>query len=197
MPHRHGPPKHDTHESIANVAKQLSFEKTWTVMFGLSWQNIKPVCQISTIADFWGLLNNTCLPRSSPMKCDIHIFHSGIAPEWEAPENQDGGKWCVDLGIERTTEVDDVWLRILMGLVGEQYAENSSAIINGVTLALRPHGIRGSVWTRKAPLDVQRRVGESIRSIAEVPASVEMEFKWHKESISNGSCFQSKAALKV
>lgn len=204
-------------------------EKPWELLYGKDWQTISPVYEIRTIADFWGIFNNVGVPSSAPIKCDFYLFHSHISPKWEDINNFGGGKWNIDLGQDRSG-ADAVWLRVLMGLVGEQYSSSSSGSrkktttpqedndataaaavaqekqqqqqrrqqrepINGVSLHVRPGGVRCSVWTREGSPEMQQAVGDTIRRAADVPKSMKMEFKWHSDSIINHSSFNSETAM--
>lgn len=177
-------------QELQKIARSLSFEKTWTLLFGHTWNDVHPVATIATVSDFWGCFNNVGTPARSPTKCDFYLFHSGIQPTWEFPDNKDGGKWNVNLGVLRSDKVDDAWLAIILGLVGEQYmGGHSSDFINGISLHLRPRGLRCSIWTRGVPcsaetsktlkIQQQQKIGDSLRSVGSIPTEMDMEFKWH------------------
>lgn len=191
--------------NMQKLARELPFEKTWSLDFGHSWDDIHHVATITTVSDFWGCFNNVGMPVHSPSKCDFYLFHSGIKPTWELPDNKDGGKWNVNLGTVRSTSVDNTWMSIILGLVGEQYmGGHSSDYINGISLHLRPRGLRCSVWTRSlvglskdAMLQEQQKIGNSLRRIGSIPLEMDMEFKWHGDSIANGSSYLSSIALRA
>lgn len=189
------------HNALCQQARQIVFERTWQLSYGEDWQKVDTICSVDNVCDFWGLFNNVGMPTQSPVKCDFYMFHSGIEPRWESVENVDGGKWNVDLGVCREA-ADGLWLNLLLGLVGEQFAAGSSDAINGISLHLRPRGVRCSVWTsgkKKVAGDTSavQAVGDSIRAVGCIPAALPIEFKLHCESIEKGSSFQSAAVMKA
>lgn len=176
------------------LAATLNFERKWLLQYGTDWQHVHDVCHIHTIADFWGLFNNVGMPTNSPVKCDYYMFHSGIEPKWEAPENKGGGKWNVNLGLDRA-KADPIWMNILMILVGEQLEGD---VVNGVSLHLRPRGLRCSLWTRGNVSDASLLVlGKSLRELSALPAELEIEFKRNEDSIVSGNSFMSTCVMTV
>lgn len=188
-------------QSLCDQARQIPLERTWLLSYGEDWQKVDPVCSIDNVCDFWGLFNNVGMPTNSPVKCDFYMFHSGIVPRWESVENRNGGKWNVDLGIDRVV-ADELWINLLMGLVGEQFAAGSSDAINGISLHLRPRGVRCSVWTTSnkkisESTTAVQEVGDSLRTVGRIPLELSIEFKLHCESIEKGSSFESSAIMKA
>jgi translation initiation factor 4E len=185
-----------TAAELQKLAATLNFDKQWTVSYGVDWKTITDIYTIKTVEEFWSIFNNLGMPGSLPIKCEFYMFHSGIKPEWENKENAGGGKWVINLGYDKPA-ADAAWLHLLLGLVGEQYAEGSSSAINGMSLHLRPGGMRASLWTRQVSAASQQRIGDSVRVIASLMPAMTMEFKWHEESIANGSCFTTAAVMKA
>ncbi|KUF98346.1 Acylpyruvase [Phytophthora nicotianae] len=71
------------------------------------------LCTFSTVEEFWGYWNN--IPSPSQVLFDgftrkkfadrtvegFAVFKEGIVPEWEDPENKNGGEWSIRKGTGR------------------------------------------------------------------------------------------------
>ncbi|CAI5732192.1 unnamed protein product [Hyaloperonospora brassicae] len=88
------------------------------------------LCTFRTVEEFWGYWNN--IPSPSQVLFDgftrkkfadrtvegFAVFKDGIVPEWEDPENKNGGEWSIrkDVGAQ---ELDEFWEKLVLGAVGE------------------------------------------------------------------------------
>ena len=77
---------------------------------------------------------------------DYMLFKKGIRPEWEDPNNKNGGKWVVTLPIEEDMEEEcgQAWMKSLVTLISGQIEEEES--INGIVLSVREKHLRLSLW---------------------------------------------------
>ena len=198
------------HNELVQLAKQLSLERVWYILFGYTWDNVTTISEpIKTIADFWTYFNAYGNLQDLPEKCDLYLFRDNIKPQWENDENKFGGKWIINL--EQLYQHDDdssirndnklyiineVWLRVVLGLIGEQYYLGCE-LINGVSLNVRHNGMRCSIWTTNIDPKEQQQLGTSIRTIAEIQNNVEIEFKSHRDAMQNKSCFASTVLLSA
>ena len=60
-------------------------------------QNIKFICTVSSVEQFWKAYSRIIQPNDLTGRCDIHLFKYGIRPMWEDEANKNGGKWQVRL----------------------------------------------------------------------------------------------------
>ncbi|EEY64060.1 uncharacterized protein PITG_02580 [Phytophthora infestans T30-4] len=88
------------------------------------------LCTFSTVEEFWGYWNN--IPSPSQVLFDgfthkkfadrtvegFAVFKDGIVPEWEDPENKNGGEWSIrkEVGAQ---ELDEFWEKLVLGAIGE------------------------------------------------------------------------------
>ncbi|KAJ8522043.1 hypothetical protein ON010_g17748 [Phytophthora cinnamomi] len=88
------------------------------------------LCSFSTVEEFWGYWNN--IPSPSQVLFDgftrkkfadrtvegFAVFKEGIVPEWEDPENKNGGEWSIrkEVGAQ---ELDEFWEKLVLGAIGE------------------------------------------------------------------------------
>ena len=97
------------------------------------WQ----VITFSTVEDFWALYNHIEGAAKLNTGCDYSLFKEGIKPMWEDQHNEQGGKWLLQLAKhQRITNLDGIWLEIMMCLIGEAFGEHGS-IVNGAVVNIR------------------------------------------------------------
>lgn len=170
----------------------LLLEHTWTLYFDVDWRYRHKMSTMNNVAEFWGVINNVPVPTKSPLKCNWSLFKYDIKPEWEDPQNRHGGKWNMDLGTDRVL-CDKIWLYMLMGVVGETLDVSNE--INGITLHLRPNGIRCALWTVGTNMKTQKRIGRNIRKLCEIPSHIKLEYKLQVETIEKNSSYETQVTL--
>ena len=48
------------------------------------------------------------------------IFRDGIKPEWTDPNNQNGGRWLIEIDRkQRNEQLNDKWLETLLAVIGK------------------------------------------------------------------------------
>lgn len=104
------------------------------------------VVDINSVEEFWGSYNN--LPKVSelPLRSDYALFKTGIRPEWEDPQNANGGKFVYQFS-SNSSNIDEVWLNILLSIIGGTM-DLSNKEINGVFVNVRKAGTRFNIWTK-------------------------------------------------
>ena len=76
-------------------------------------------------------------------------FAEGIAPKWEDPRNEEGGRWTINVpktGGDRM--LNDLWLDSMLACVGEMYEDGDD--VCGVACNIRGRGNRVCIWTSNA-----------------------------------------------
>jgi len=79
---------------------------------------------------------------------DYLLFKKGIRPEWEDPENKNGGKWVITMPIEDDLEEDceRAWLQLILHLISGQLPKEQRDVINGIVFSIRYKHMRLSIW---------------------------------------------------
>ena len=87
------------------------------------------------------------------------IMRHGIAPRWEIPENQLGGRWMCELDrMYRNEQLDSKWLETLLALIGEQLDQSgSSTRVNGAVVQSRKKIDRISLWVNNCENDSETK----------------------------------------
>jgi len=111
-----------------------------------SWEdNLLKVTQYDTVEDFWALYNHIELASNLSVGSDYNIFKIGIKPMWEDDRNKKGGRWLFVLK-KQSRNVDQLWLDVLLCLIGEAFGEDSDQIC-GAVINVRQKMDKISVWT--------------------------------------------------
>lgn len=121
-----------------------------------SWEeNLLEITSFDTVEDFWALYNHIEVASKLPLGCDYSLFKYGIKPMWEDCRNKQGGRWLFNLNkSQRTTDLDNYWLEILLCLIGEGFDEFSEDVC-GAVVQIRAKLDKIAVWTA----DVRRADG--------------------------------------
>jgi hypothetical protein len=108
------------------------------------WQaNQTKGAEASTVEGFWKMLNNIH-PPSKLASADYSLFREGIAPAWEDPHCQGGGRWVVKS--DKPRGVDDAWQNVLLHMVGERFSSVSKINICGCVVSTRRSGVKLALW---------------------------------------------------
>lgn len=185
------------------------FSSSWTLWYVKpvtaakeDWQDLlTEVVTFSSVEEFWGAYNN--LPKVSelPLRSDYALFKTGIRPEWEDKRNSEGGKIVFstkDIGPSSpapaaagaaaavnapVTRVDEIWLNILLGLVGGTLdVTNDPAVpaseqkVNGVFVNVRKAAIKFNLWTKDLDVDKIRPIASRFKTLIKIGQSEELEF---------------------
>ncbi|CAI4226755.1 unnamed protein product [Auanema sp. JU1783] len=156
--------------------------RTWTYWYlnddrSSDWEDrLKPVCTFKTVEEFWALYNNIRPPSGLSSTCDYNVFKENIQPMWEVPQNQNGGRWLINIDKNRPAELMDlIWLEILIAMIGEQFGEDMEYIC-GLVCNVRSKGSKISVWTKDCNAEeVNMRIGQVLKQkllSADVPKNM-------------------------
>jgi translation initiation factor 4E len=99
---------------------------------------------MSTALEFWKVFVHLKRPSQLPVISEYHFFKEGIRPMWEDEENKRGGKWTIRL---KKGVIDRYWEDLVMGLIGNQFAEASDEVC-GAVLSVRSGEDIVSIWTK-------------------------------------------------
>ena len=113
--------------------------KTWA-------ESLQALVTVSTIEDFWSVINWVDSPSSIKVGADFSLFKTGILPDWSDKANQKGGRYMVRC---RKEEVDTMWTEVMMALIGQTFVDaDHDDHITGSTVSVRSKEDRIAVWVR-------------------------------------------------
>lgn len=144
----------------ANPAPKHPLQNEWQLWY---WKNVKDkswedgllkVTKFKTVEDFWALYNHIQSASQLIPGSDYCLFKGDIQPKWEDDENRRGGRWLYVLmksgnqmaKAKHGQLVDDIWLEILLSMIGEGFGEDSEQICGAVFNA-RPKMDKIALWT--------------------------------------------------
>lgn len=166
---------------------QHKLQHAWTLWCDKKWSDLTEVCSFDSIETFWGIFDNVAPPTSLPHMQNLRLFHKGIHPSQEDPVHVNGGKWIVQF--YRNTDIDRVWLNLLMDLVGCLMDQKFE--VTGVELNIRNRGHRISFWTRNRD-EYQKSFGEYLARECGLSV-VNISFKVHEQIQKSKSCFTAES----
>ncbi|XP_054166815.1 eukaryotic translation initiation factor 4E-1A-like [Oppia nitens] len=160
------PPTDSTKEETADatagateVVTKHPLQNQWQLWYyrpggkGSAWEdNLLDVTHFDTVEDFWALYNHIQLASSLTSGCDYSIFKHGIRPMWEDTANKEGGRWLFMVNKrqarpnQQNPTVDELWLEVLLCLIGEAFGDDSDQIC-GAVVNVRPKMDKISIWT--------------------------------------------------
>lgn len=146
-----------TSESTGQVVVKHPLQNQWQLWYwrntGGSWQdNLLKVAKFQTVEDFWALFHHIEVASNLQVGSDYNLFKDEIEPMWEDPNNRKGGRWLFTLLKSQASKaahpklLDDLWLEVLLCLIGESFGEYSKQV-NGAVLNIRAKMDKIAVWT--------------------------------------------------
>lgn len=150
-------------------------QNKWTLWYlesdrSKSWEELQnEITSFDTVEDFWSLYNHIKSPSEIKIGSDYSLFKKGIRPMWEDSANKQGGRWMISLSRNpKASEIDNLWLDVLLCLIGEAF--NHCDQICGAVINLRSKGHKISIWTadgnnKDATLEIGQKLKESLRLI--------------------------------
>ncbi|ODV60766.1 translation initiation factor eIF4E [Ascoidea rubescens DSM 1968] len=153
-----------------------------------SWNDLlKPVITFSTVEEFWGIYNAIPSANELPIKSDYHLFKEGIRPEWEDVVNSKGGKWAYQFKEKSKVDINDLWMRSVLALIGETIEENEENEVNGVVLNVRKVFYRIGLWTKSCDKKSLEPIGKKFKTILKIRDDDQVEFTSHDDGDTTAS----------
>eukprot|EP00056_Hartaetosiga_gracilis_P021433 m.24126 g.24126 ORF g.24126 m.24126 type:complete len:217 (+) comp9076_c0_seq1:228-878(+) len=157
------------------------------------WKNnVKKLCVFKTVEDFWRVVKNIKKITDKEVQgSNMHFFRDGIAPEWEDPQNEVGGKWV----FSSTNMSSKQWETTLLMMIGGGFGDNRNQVCGVVasTRIRRPSKI--SLWTRtcdeKIVMDIARRWKDALNL-----TDTRISFQPHRDAKASRTSYSASYSLK-
>jgi len=163
---------------------------TWTLWYfindkALKWEeNLVQIASCNTVEDFWALFNHVESASRLKAGCDYSLFKEGIRPMWEDVRNVNGGRWSISLNkAQRMSDLDGLWLEMLMLMIGESAEESINDDITGAVVNIRNRGDRLALWTSNSKKsDLVNKIGKILRASLSIPPGLNIEYNLHSDT---------------
>ncbi|EDW98360.1 eukaryotic translation initiation factor 4E1 [Drosophila yakuba] len=173
-------------DSPPGVARKHKLQNTWTLWRvdhdpKKSWEDILyEVGSFNTVEDFWIQYYSTDPPSKLKIDCDYMLFKKGIRPMWEDLPNKHGGRWTYIVHKEAKSELDTIWLDVLLCLIGE--ACDHCDQICGALVRIRKSISKVSVWTKNCEdNEANMEIGQKLCELVSVSSKKIITFKSHRQ----------------
>jgi translation initiation factor 4E len=143
-----------------------------------------------TVEDFWRHYIHIKRPSQLDVLHNLYLFREDLKPMWET--FPDGGCWI--LKVKKSSGVTSkLWQDLVFACVGELFEEPTVA---GIVLAVRAKDDIISIWNSSNSKNVEMRflIAEKLKKILNLDMNTIIEYKSHRESISDGSSFRNAEA---
>lgn len=199
----------EQHETTDNTEKH-PLKHSWTFWYfdmnggAASWdENLKKVCDVNTIEDFWAVYHHMKEVAALESGCDYALFKTGIRPMWEDPANKEGGRWLLTLDrFQRLQYLNQIWLEIMLYLIGGDHKDDSTdGCINGAVVNIRNKADKVALWLPIADKNQGHgpkilEVGHELKSRMAIPKHFPIHFETHSNvSTRRGSTAKSEFIL--
>lgn len=150
--------------------------------------NMHKVCSVDSIESFWGIMHHLRSVSDLQYGCDYYFFRKNIEPMWESPMNKNGGIWVISSHkSKRNSELNLLWIEVLMFLIGETMGEDSDQIC-GASINMRGNYDKISVWTTDSTNnEVNTRIGMELKSILKLDHQIEYISHFDNQNKNNSS----------
>jgi len=119
------------------------------------------VHEFATVEDFWCMYNNI-RPPSEIGNSDYSLFKKGILPAWEDETCKRGGRWLCKLS-PKYRPLDDMWLHLILALIGENFEDGS--YICGAVVSPRVRQTKVALWISSADDKEAKAIGHTFQDV--------------------------------
>lgn len=140
----------------------------WVLQYSLStkdnWQNSQMnVHAYDTVEDFWRAFNNINSP-SRLGNIDFSVFKKDIAPAWEDETCRQGGRWLAKLDKLRPEDFDELWLNVILTMIGEGFGEPGLCVC-GAVVSSRAKNSKMALWLSEKSEEKAVPIGQAFHQI--------------------------------
>ncbi|KAH3685649.1 hypothetical protein WICPIJ_003396 [Wickerhamomyces pijperi] len=181
-------PQQSAEQPLPEAELKHPLNSKWTLWYTKpsngkeAWSDLlKPIISFSSVEEFWGIFNSVPAPSELPLKGDYHLFRDDIKPEWEDIRNSEGGRWSFEFKSKNNVDINELWLRGLMSVIGETIQDDEDEV-NGIVLNNRKFAYRVSLWTKTTSKSKLTAIGERFKKVLKLTDDDSIEFYVHKGS---------------
>ncbi|XP_026848776.1 eukaryotic translation initiation factor 4E1 isoform X1 [Drosophila persimilis] len=161
---------------------------TWTLWYlendrSKSWEDMQnEITSFDAVEDFWSLYNHIKPPSEIKLGSDYSLFKKGIRPMWEDAANKQGGRWVITLNKSSKTDLDNLWLDVLLCLIGEAFDHSDQ--ICGAVVNIRAKSNKISIWTADGNNEeAALEIGHKLRDALRLGRQNSLQYQLHKDTM--------------
>lgn len=165
------------------------------------------VANVADVEHFWRLWRYLPPPSALPTLFTYSWFRKDIRPEWEHPRNKKGGTITIVVfdrdrsGLSDKQVLDDVFMAMLVGAVGESFQECSTTL-NGMMLKVRPNKpVTLQLWTAHSEVGKLKTFANSVRDtlgkIMGAKTLQKMEYFSHHQKQASTNSLAARMKAKI
>nr|CAD7402458.1 unnamed protein product [Timema cristinae] len=181
---------HTTSDNTESKYIEHPLQHTWTLWYyendrNRGWEeNQREVTSFHTVEEFWRLYNNIKMVSDLRQGCDYSLFKKGIRPMWEDDANNRGGRWLINLEKkQRSSDLDNFWLEVLLCLVGEAFDDYGHEVC-GAVVNIRSKGDKIALWTANASNSESNvAIGRKLKERLCIPSNLTIGYQHHKDTM--------------
>ena len=149
--------------------------------------------KFDNVKGFWSAFDRMIPASEIRLGCDYSLFKEGIEPLFDNEQNKHGGRWLLSVDKrQRSTDLDNLWLKTLLYVIGET-SEEGSSIINGACVNIRNRGDKLAVWTSDAQSEEAiMKIGRELKQRLNLNPQTKLTYQAHmdvcKLSLKNTIC---------
>ncbi|KPA85154.1 putative Eukaryotic translation initiation factor [Leptomonas pyrrhocoris] len=165
------------------------------------------VANVADVEHFWRLWRYLPAPSALPTLFTYSWFRKDVRPEWEHPRNKKGGTITIVVfdrdrsGLSDKQVLDDVFMAMLVGAVGESFQECSTTL-NGMMLKVRPNKpVTLQLWTAHSEVGKLKTFANSVRDtlskIMGAKTLQKMEYYSHHQKQASTNSLAARMKAKI
>lgn len=158
-------------------------------------ENIKEIYSFQSVENFWRLYNNIYKASELKPSSSYYLFRKGILPQWEDPENENGGRWIHYCNFSISSnerkdekinnnfnnnkeEIEEKWMNTMLACIGEDFP--MSKCIKGCVINSKRNQMRISLWINcKDKQKVNKLIGQKFKMILNI-INEKVVFHYHQ-----------------
>jgi translation initiation factor 4E len=151
--------------------------------------NLQKLGRFNTVEGFWRHYSYLKKPEDIPKGHNLFMFRHNYTPAWETFPK--GGTWIIKVR-KKNGVISRLWEETLFACIGELFEEPD---LVGIMISFRAREDLISVWNKdNSNPDVRFNIGEKLRSILNLDESTQVEYKYFRTAIVDGSSFRHAQA---
>jgi len=118
----------------------------------------------ATIEELWRLFDNVRRP-SQLGTADFSMFKKDIHPAWEDETCKNGGRWIAKLERIRPQDLDEIWMNLVLTIVGENFDDVGGHMVCGAVVSGRSKNSKVALWVAKSDEREVKPIGQAFARV--------------------------------